>query len=85
VAYARTVELRQNLSEVEIKRTTELVRGSRAVEVPRAYDPEKPDYVLEPVTLPEPRMLNNYTTAPCKHECGIIKQLRHAKQALRLL
>jgi len=73
------------LSEVEIKIATELVRGSRAVEVPSAYDPEKPDSVLEPVTLPEPRLLNDYTTAPCKHECGIINQLRHAKQAHKLL
>ena len=49
-------------------------------------DPEKPDSVLEPVTLPEPRLLiSDCTTAPYKHECGIIKQLRHAKQAQRLL
>ncbi len=72
-AYARTAELREPLSEAEIKTTTELVRGSKAVEVPSAYDPEKPDFVLEPVTLPEPRLLRDYTTAPCKHDCGIIK------------
>ena len=84
-AYARTSELREPLSEAEIQTAKELVRGSRVVEVPRAYNPEVPDPVLEPLTLPEPRMLNDYNSAPCKHECIIIKQLRHAKQALRLL
>ena len=39
----------------------------------------------ETVTLPEPRTLGDYVTAPCKHECGILKQIRHAKQAHRLL
>jgi hypothetical protein len=53
--------------------------------VPGAYDPEKPDFALEPVTLPEPRLLSDYTSAPCKHECDIIKQIRHAKQAHKLL
>ena len=55
------------------------------MEVPTAYEPDKPDFAPELMTLPEPRLLSDYTTAPCKHECGIIKQIRHAKQAHRLL
>jgi hypothetical protein len=55
------------------------------VEVPGAYDPERPDPAPEPINLPEPRHLSDYTTAPCKHECGIYKQIRHAKQARGLL
>jgi hypothetical protein len=78
-AYARTDELSKPLSEEESKTATELVRGGRLMEVPGAYDPEKPDSTPEPVTLPEPRLLSDYTTAPCKHECGIIKQIIHAK------
>ncbi len=45
--------------------------------------PTKPDPVPEPLTPPEPRLLSDYTTAPYKHECGIYKQIRHAKQAHR--
>ena len=54
------------------------------MEVLGAYDPDKPDYVLEPVTLPEPHLLSDYTIAPCKHECGIIEQIRHSKHAHKL-
>ncbi len=84
-AYERTGELREPLSEVESRSATELVIGSRLVEVPGAYDPEISDSAIENVTLPESRHLNDYPTAPCKHECGIIKQIRHAKQAHRLV
>jgi len=56
------------------------------VEVPGAYDPDiRPDPTPEPITLPEPRLLNDYITAPCKHECGIYKQIRHAMQAHGIL
>ena len=61
------------------------MKGSRLVETPGAYDPGRPDAIPEPVTLPEPRSLGDYVTAPCKHECGILKQIRHAKQVQRLL
>ena len=81
----RTEELRAPLSEAEIKTTRELVRGSKVIEVPGAYNLEIPDRVREPMILPEPRLLSDYTNAPCKHECSIIKQLRHAKHAHRLM
>jgi hypothetical protein len=84
-AYARMGELGEPLSEAEIQTATELVRGSRVVEVPRAYNPEIPDPILELMTLPEPRLLSDYSSAPCKHKCNIIKQLRHAKQAHKLI
>ena len=50
-----------------------------------AYDPERRDPPSLPVTFHEPRLLIDYITAPCKHECGIFKQIRHAKQAHNLL
>jgi hypothetical protein len=43
------------------------------------------DFVPDSFTLLEPRILSDYTTAPCKHECGIINQIGHAKQAHKLL
>ena len=84
-AYERMGWLRDPLSEDKSKTATKLVKGSRLVEVPGAYDPERPDPAPEPITLPEPRLLSDYIIAPCKHECGIYTQIRHAKQAHRLL
>ena len=69
----------------ESSTATELVKGSRVVEALGAYDPERQDLASEPVTLLEPRLLGDYITAPYKHECGICKQIRHAKQAQKLL
>jgi len=72
-AYERTEWLREPLSEEESSTATELVKGSRVVEAHGAFDLERPDHVLKPVTLLEPRLLGDYITAPCKHECGISK------------
>jgi hypothetical protein len=36
------------------------------------------------ISLPEPRPLSDYPSAPCKHECSLIKQARHVKQALEV-
>jgi len=80
-AMTRTEALREPLSEEETAVATNLVRGTRTVEVPGRFDPKEQDSVLEPITLPEPRLLGNYITAPWKHECNIIKQVRHAKKA----
>ena len=80
-AYERMGELREPLSAAESRTATELDRGSKLVEVPGAYDPKIPDSSLEPVTFPEPRLLSDYTIVPCKHECGIIKQIRHDNHA----
>ncbi len=85
VAYARREGMRAPLSEEESKTTSALMKGCGIVETPGSYDSERPDSVPEPVTLPEPKTLNDYVTAPCKHESGILKQIRHAKQAHRIL
>jgi len=79
--YGRLERLREPLTDEESKTVTELVRESRLVEVPGAFDSERLDPIPEPLTLTEPRLLMDYTTAPCKHECGIYKKIRHAKQA----
>jgi hypothetical protein len=84
-AFERTAWLREPLSEEEANTATELMKGSRLVETPGSYDPERPEPIPEPVTLPEPRTLGDLVSAPCKHECSILKQIRHAKQAHRLL
>jgi hypothetical protein len=51
------------------------------VEVQGRFDPDKPDPAPEPITLPEPRLISDFVTAPCRHECNILKQVRHVKKA----
>jgi hypothetical protein len=77
--------LREPLSEEETAGAKGLIRGTRTVEVPGRFDPEKQDLALEPIILPEPRLVSDFVTAPCSHECSIIKQVRHAKKAHRVL
>jgi hypothetical protein len=67
-AYERTGRLREPLSEEESRTTTEMFKGIRLVEVPGAYDPERPDLAPEPITLPELRPIGDYITAPCRLE-----------------
>jgi len=78
-AYEKTEWLREPLSEEESSTATELVKGTKVVEVTGAYDPERPNPASEPMTLPKPQLLSDYITTSCKHECGIFKQIRHAK------
>jgi len=81
-ANGRMTTMREPLSEEETEVANEMVRGSRMVEVPGAYNnPEKSGSIPEPMTLHEPRLMSEYITAPCKHKCIVIKQVRHANQA----
>ncbi len=84
-AYARMEERRRPISEEEFKTTTALVRGCKMVETHGHFDPDRPNSIPEPVSLPEPKSLSDFVTAPCKRECSIVKQIRHAKQAHRIL
>jgi hypothetical protein len=81
----RTETLREPLTTEETASATDLVRGTRTVEVPGRFDPDKPDPAPEPITLPEPRLVSDFVTAPCRHECSILKQVRHVKKAHRVL
>jgi hypothetical protein len=81
--YERSANLRVPLLEEESLATTQLVRGHRLIEVlerPGALDPAP-----EAVTIPEPRSSGNYITSPCKHEYNIIRPVRHAVHACRVL
>ncbi len=84
-AFARMEGMREPFSEEESNIATALMKGSKVVESPGSYDPERPDSVPEPITLPEPKTLGDYVTPRFKHECGIVKHIRHAKQAHRIL
>jgi len=81
IVHERMEALREPLSVEETEVATDMIRGARTVEVPGRFDPENQDPAPEPMTLPEPRLMSGYITAPCRHECSIIKQVSHAKQA----
>ena len=53
------------------------------VEVPGLWSREG-DSPPDPISLPEPRPLSDYPLAPCKHECNLIKQASHVRQALEV-
>ena len=53
------------------------------VEVPELWSREG-DSTPDPISLPEPRPLSDYSLAPCKHEGNLIKQARHVRQALEV-
>jgi hypothetical protein len=80
-----TEALWKPLSEEKTRAATDLVKGTRTVEVPGRFDPEKLDSIPEPITLPETRLVRDYIMALCKHESSIIKQVRHAKKAHKVL
>jgi hypothetical protein len=48
----KTEDLREPLTEGEATVATDLIRGTRTVEVPGRFDPDKPDPAPEPITLP---------------------------------
>ena len=55
------------------------------MDVPGRYASDTPNSAPEEITLPGPRLLENFFTSPCKHECNIIKQAKSAKQAFMVL
>jgi len=53
------------------------------VEVPGLWSREE-DIPPDLISLPEPKPLSDYPLTPCKHECSLIKQARHVRQALEV-
>jgi hypothetical protein len=71
------------LYEEELMLATQLIRGHTVVEVQGRWS-KNGDLPPEPITLPNPRSLSEYSLAPCRHKGGIIKQTKHAKQAFAI-
>ena len=67
--YDRSAALRVSLSEEE--ESSVATQSHRLVEVPGRSIPGALDPSPEAVTLPEPRPMEDYIVAPCKHECII--------------
>ena len=72
-----------SVTNEELTLATQLVRGHSSVEIPGAWN-QGTDTPPDPIVLPEPRSLADFVTAPCKHECNLLRQSRVAKQAFRV-
>ena len=70
-------------SDEELALASHLIRGHSVVEVPGKWN-RLGDLAPDAIVLPESRTLSDFITAPCKHEVGLIKQIRQAKHAFTL-
>jgi len=61
--------------------STSLTLGERLVEVPGRFVNLESHTKPEPIVLPDLRVPSDYVTTACKHECAIMKQARHMRQA----
>ena len=59
---------------------TNLIRGHRVVETPGQRE-KGPSLPPDSIILLPPRSLEDYVSAPCKHECNLIREARHARKA----
>jgi hypothetical protein len=65
----------------EVDLSTSLIMGGRKEEIPGRLSPLEAPTRLDVIVLPDLRTPADYATAPCKHECTILKQSRHVRQA----
>jgi hypothetical protein len=57
------------------------VLGERLMEIPGRFSPLETTKKPEPMVLPELRVHADYATATYMHECAIMNQSRHVRQA----
>ena len=65
----------------EVDFATSLIMGERTEEIPGRFSPLEAPTRPEVIVVPDLRTPTDYATAPCKHECAILKQSRHVRQA----
>ena len=70
-------------SEAAFTLVTQLVKGHSVLEIPGRLSREG-DNPPDIISLPEPRALTDYPLDHCKHECILIKQARHVRQAMEI-
>ena len=78
---ARAHTFLETIPQIETDFATSLVMGERTVDIPGRYSPLEAPTRPDPIVLPDLRTPVDYATAPCKHECVILKQSRHIRQA----
>ena len=70
-------------TEDELALASQLIRGHSVVEVPGKWN-RLENATTDAIVLPESRSLTDFVTTPCKHEVGLMKQIRQAKQTFVL-
>ena len=65
----------------EVDFSTSLIMGERTEKIPGRFSPLEAPTRPNVIVLPDLRTPANYATAPCKHECAILKQSHHVRQA----
>ena len=65
----------------EVDFATSLIMWGRTEEIMGRFSPLEAPTRLEVIVLPDLQTPSDYATAPCKHECAILKQSRHVRQA----
>jgi hypothetical protein len=71
----------EDIKQAEMDFATATVFGEILVEISGRFAPLEAAEKPEPMVLPELRVPGEYATATCKHECAIMKQSRHVRQA----
>ena len=71
----------ESIPQAEVDFTTSLVMSERIVVISGRYDPLEAPSRPEPIGLPDLRNRADYDTVSCKHECVVLKQSRHVRQA----
>ncbi len=77
---ARAQVFLEDISE-EIDFATSTAMGERLVEVHGRQSTAQAAAKLEKIVLPDLRTAADYVVAACKHECAVLKQTRHIRQA----
>ncbi len=80
---ARAYDPSEEVSEEELTLVTELVRGHNVVEIPGS-SASSSITLPDPIVLPQPRSLADFVSAPCTHECSLLRQSKMAKHAAKV-
>ena len=72
------------MTQSEMDFATSLTLGERLVEVPGKFVNLDTHTKPEPIVLPNLGMPTDYVSATCMHECAIMKQSRHVRQAYQV-
>ena len=75
---ARAYDPSEGVSEEELTLAAELVSRHSVVEIPGSADASSIT-LSDPIVLQQPRSLADFVSAPCKHECSLLRQSRMAK------
>jgi hypothetical protein len=69
----------ESTPQAEVDFATSVIKGERMVAILGRFAPTEAHDKPEPIVLPDLRTPTDYASAPCKHECAVLKQSRHVR------